>query len=319
MENGAHGSIGMSESSAFALLPAEVPVLPKDKSYIRALDLRKAALDYLAQYEAHAPFSSRRPHKMRGLRSRLPGVIRIMTYNTHSCIGMDGKISPERIARVISRYQPDVVALQELDVGRRRTEHVDQAHIIAEYLKMEYSFHPSFYVEEELYGNAILSRFPMRLIKADILPSLERPRPLEPRGALWASIDFHGVEVRVINTHLGLNKKERVRQVEELLGTKWLGTGSAEEPTILCGDFNFLPSSPAYKMLCQNLVDAQRQIGNQRPKMTFSGRFPSARIDHVFVDHSVKVLRVETPTTELIRTASDHLPLIVDLQLRLQQ
>jgi len=41
----------------------------------------------------------------------------VMTYNVHSCIGMDGKISPLRIAEVIDRYHPDVIALQELDAG----------------------------------------------------------------------------------------------------------------------------------------------------------------------------------------------------------
>ncbi|MFH1602659.1 MAG: endonuclease/exonuclease/phosphatase family protein [Pseudomonadota bacterium] len=66
-----------------------------------------------------------------------------MTYNVHSCIGMDGKLAPERIARVIARCAPDIVALQELDVGRARTAGADQAHLIAHYLEMDFHFHPA--------------------------------------------------------------------------------------------------------------------------------------------------------------------------------
>jgi len=72
-----------------------------------------------------------------------PWTFRIMTYNIHSCIGMDGKISPERISRVIAQCSPDVVALQELDVGRARTDRVDQADLIAQYLQMDYHFLPT--------------------------------------------------------------------------------------------------------------------------------------------------------------------------------
>src|SRR5689334_13841828 len=58
--------------------------------------------------------------------------VRIMTYNVHSCRGMDGAISHERIAEVIERYNPDVVALQELDLGRERSGRLDQTRSIAE-------------------------------------------------------------------------------------------------------------------------------------------------------------------------------------------
>jgi len=53
--------------------------------------------------------------------------IRIMTYNIHSCIGMDGKASTQRIAEVIFRSGVDIVALQEVDTGLARTGLIDQA------------------------------------------------------------------------------------------------------------------------------------------------------------------------------------------------
>jgi endonuclease/exonuclease/phosphatase family metal-dependent hydrolase len=63
-------------------------------------------------------------------------VPRILSYNAHSCLGMDGSLSPQRIARVIAPCQPDIVCLEELDVGRVRTQGVDQAHAIARELGM---------------------------------------------------------------------------------------------------------------------------------------------------------------------------------------
>ncbi|CAN5259585.1 hypothetical protein BH09PSE2_BH09PSE2_17080 [soil metagenome] len=60
-----------------------------------------------------------------------PNSIRVMTYNVHGCVGGDRKLDVGRIAAVIAREEPDVVALQELDVGRARSQRVDQAAAIA--------------------------------------------------------------------------------------------------------------------------------------------------------------------------------------------
>jgi len=212
---------------------------------------------------------------------------------------------------------PDVVALQELDVGRGKTNNVDQAHMIASYLQMNFHFHAVLQVEEENYGNAILSHLPMQLRRAATLPGLAAKPRLEPRGALWVAIDIHGTQLQLINTHLGLNRKERQAQVECLLGSDWLGDPTLQSQAILCGDFNATPRSSAWANLHQRLPDAQIRLANHRPKNTFFSRIPGARIDHVFVDDSIELLGIETPNTELIRLASDHLPLIVDLNPRL--
>ena len=129
---------------------------------------------------------------------------RIMTYNVHSCRGVDGKLDVGRIAAVIAQCRPDIVALQELDVGRKRTGTVDQAHDIATRLGMSFHFHAAVKVEEEEYGDAILTTLPERLVRSGPLPTLPRMRGLESRGALWVAVEVDGVELQVINTHLGL-------------------------------------------------------------------------------------------------------------------
>ncbi len=306
-ENGGHGGAGPDETSAFALLPGDVPLPKAGDACLRAAGLRHAALHFLGRGEHRVP--------VRQQRAAATDTLRVMTYNVHSCIGMDGKLAPERIARVIARYAPDVVALQELDVGRVRTEGMDQAHLIARYLEMDFHFHPAMYIEEERYGDAILSHLPVRLVKAAVLPGLPGKPGLEPRGALWVAIELNGVEYQVMNTHLGLVSRERRLQVEALLGPDWLGHPDCRGPVVLCGDFNAMPSSQVCRQLRTRLDDAQIELASHRPRRMFPGRFPAARIDHVFVDPSIEVLDVEVPDSELARVASDHLPLIVEMRI----
>lgn len=241
--------------------------------------------------------------------------IRIMTYNVHSCIGMDGVVSPERIARVIARHEPDIVALQELDVGRTRTHGVDQAHAIAELLEMLFHFHPTIAVEEERFGDAILSAHPMRLIHAGPLPRLGGRPELEPRGALWVAVEVGGRSYHVVNTHLSLNTRERSLQVDSLLGPEWLSHPDCVAGSrILCGDFNALPQFPVHRRITRLLRDCQVGRDGHQPRRTFFSRFPLGRIDYVFVDPEMAVSAVTVPSDSLARVASDHLPLISEVQ-----
>jgi endonuclease/exonuclease/phosphatase family metal-dependent hydrolase len=243
---------------------------------------------------------------------------RILTYNVHRCVGMDGKLDVARVARVIAQARPDVVALQELDVGRVRTGMVDQAHAIAEQVGMSFHFHPALRVEEERYGDAILSTSPMRLIKAGALPGSNAVRGLEPRGALWVRIELDGGEVDVVNTHLGLVPHEQRNQADALLGGDWMGHDACTDPAILLGDFNATPRHGAYRRIARRLRDAQT-VGRRRRSPTFPARFPLLRIDHVFVSRSIAVTGVHTVKNSLARVASDHLPLVVDFRIDTRQ
>jgi endonuclease/exonuclease/phosphatase family metal-dependent hydrolase len=232
--------------------------------------------------------------------------LRLMTYNVHRCVGVDRRLDVERVAAVIADARPDIVALQELDVGRQRTGHVDQAHRLAELLGMRSRFHPAMHVEEEQYGDAILTALPERLVKAAELPLYRRVRGLEPRGAIWIAVDLGGVELQVINTHLGLVPQEQQRQAAALLGEEWMASEAFTAP----------PYSATYRMLHTVLKDAQAGR-RQAPTATFPSRFPFMRIDHVFLAGAVEVLGVHSPYDVRARVASDHLPLVVDLEISL--
>jgi endonuclease/exonuclease/phosphatase family metal-dependent hydrolase len=244
-------------------------------------------------------------------------MLRIMTYNVHGCVGVDGKLDVGRVAAVIGQARPDIVALQELDVGRARSGGIDQAHAIATRLGMSFHFNSALSVEGERYGDAILTALPERLVKSGPLPTPPRLRRLEPRGALWVQIETAAGPLQVINTHLGLVPQEQKTQVAALLGPDWLGRPDCRDPTVLLGDFNATRRYAAYKALVRRLRDVQRAPdGGKRPGRvvrTFPSRLPVLRIDHVFVSPSVEATGVFAPDTALARVASDHLPLVVDL------
>jgi endonuclease/exonuclease/phosphatase family metal-dependent hydrolase len=229
----------------------------------------------------------------------------------HRCVGNDRRLDVARVAEVLAKLEPDVVALQELDVGRRRTGGVDQAHEIARRLDMACHFHAALTVEEERYGDAILTCFPERLMQAGPLPGYDPIPRLEPRGALWVEVEIEGRPVQIINTHLGLVPREQQRQAAFLAGPAWLGHPNCQGPTILLGDFNATATSVVYRTFVGKL-SAARTLAGSTPTATFPAPLPVLRIDHLFVSPEIQVSDVFAPFTPLTRAASDHLPLVMD-------
>ncbi|WP_340644217.1 endonuclease/exonuclease/phosphatase family protein [Phenylobacterium sp.] len=240
---------------------------------------------------------------------------RIITYNVHRCVGTDRRLDVGRVADVIASLRPDIVALQELDVGRLRTGNVDQAHEIAQRLKMAVHFHPAMKVEEELYGDAILTAYPEHLVQVGPLPGYGRIPQLEPRGAVWIAVEIDGKKVQIINTHLGLVPREQQLQAACLAGPAWLKHPKCEGPTILLGDFNASPTSVVYRTLVGRLQGARRLAPVKKPTSTFPSALPVVRIDHLFVSPEIRVTDLTAPFNPLTRAASDHLPLVMDFEI----
>jgi len=310
VENGSHGGTNPEEAEGFALVPRQRVMAGSQKGYVRPLDMRNCAFELLEgrREEGGNPFVQAAAEQ---------GILRVMTYNVHGCVGMDGRLSPTRIAEVISQYQPDIAALQELDVGRSRSRRQDQARLIADYLNMEHHFHASMRLAEEAFGDAILSSYPIKLLRKAGLSREKKLSFLEHRGALWIVLDFQGTPVHIVNTHLGLNPKERLLHAEELLGSEWLGNPQCKGAVILCGDFNTLPGSRVFGLFDVVLPSVQGRTRGDRHKQTWFGRYPVACLDHIFASAAFEVVRVEVGDSHLARLASDHRPIIADLKFNL--
>lgn len=306
-EYGSHAGPGPNETDGMALLPRGIRFNTSGRNYLRPALLRETALGFLAGNDK--VFYGADPLR------RVRQTLRIMTYNVHSCRGMDGKLSPERIARVIARHDPDIIALQELDSGRARSQGMDQAKMIAKLLDMEHHFHSVHTVKEEKFGNAVLSRFPLKLVRAGSLPRYSEHNYFEPRGVLWVEIQCFNTSLYLMNTHLSFWKQEQKKQAAALCGIDWLGSKTCEGHTVLCGDLNALPQSPACRSVREKLEDVQLKATKHKPLKTWTGHFPLGRIDHIFVSPQIEVLKVEVPSSRLEKLASDHLPLIAEIRI----
>jgi len=231
----------------------------------------------------------------------------LVTYNVHSCIGLDGACAPERVAEVITQCDADIVALQEIDVGRRRSGQVNQHAYIAELLQMQSCFYAALRYEDEEYGGALLSRLPMELVHSGPLPG--NPGQ-EPRGALWARVEVQGEAVNVITTHLGLRPFERGKQVRALLGADWIGHPEFSAPSVLCGDFNFTPISPLHRRITRKYRSVRQAVRRPFSYGTFMGFLA---LDHIFISKNLQVSEVSMPRDSTAQVASDHRPLIARL------
>jgi endonuclease/exonuclease/phosphatase family metal-dependent hydrolase len=241
-------------------------------------------------------------------------VLRILTYNVHRWLGTDRKIDPERIGDVIASCEPDIVALQEVRVGKIDKGRADQAAIVADRLGMELHFQPTIRILGEQYGIAILTRHSSQVVKSGRLPSLSPGPAFEKRSALWVSIDVEGHSVEVITAHLSLRSRERRAQAAALLGAEWMGHPDCGDPAVLLGDFNAPPYSRSYRLFAGRMRDAQLFNPSGEPQPTFHTRAPVLRLDHMFVTPSVEVMSAAPVKTALSRVASDHFPLLAELR-----
>jgi endonuclease/exonuclease/phosphatase family metal-dependent hydrolase len=228
---------------------------------------------------------------------------------------MDRQRSELRVARVIAEMSLDIVALQELDLGRQRSASADQTKIIAERLGWHSYFHPATRRGDEHYGNAILSRYRLSFRRAVELPGKPPFFCRENRAAIEVEIETNLGKVHIINTHLGLGWRERAVQAQLFTSTEWRTTIAGDTPLILLGDFNSLRDSRPCRTLNQYLRDVRELIQATGPTRTFPTRFPLLAVDHIFVNGALRPLSVTVHRSPLARIASDHFPLVADFVL----
>ena len=172
-------------------------------------------------------------------RSQSPRALRVLTYNIHHGEAMDGQFDYDRLAKVINDLAPDIVALQEVDKGTKRASGVDQAALLGKLCRMHHAFGRAMPYQGGQYGEAILSRFPIREITVHPLPYSVGQ---EPRAALEVRIEPKGLApIRFVGTHLCHQSNETRTQQTRRLGQLFPQEGGG--PVILAGDFNARPGS----------------------------------------------------------------------------
>jgi endonuclease/exonuclease/phosphatase family metal-dependent hydrolase len=239
--------------------------------------------------------------------------LRVLTYNVHACLGLDGRCAPTRIARVLARQRADIILLQELDRGRARSRQEDQLEEIARQLGYEAVWCPTVeYDRDGAYGHGLLTRLPVEDVRFQKLPGGARR---EPRAALHARVRWSDQHLQVVSTHLSLERTDRLRQARALLEEEGLDTTERKLPWLVAGDFNTTAGSPAYRLLAKHLHEVQAHCPGHVGRPTFPSMLPLRQLDHIFISRELAVRQVHVPQDALLRRASDHLPLIADLNL----
>lgn len=227
--------------------------------------------------------------------------LRIMTYNIHGGRGTDGRVDLGRIAAVIAPYAPDIVALQEVDVNRSRSGLVDQGHELGRQLGLDVRFGLTVERGSERYGIATLARLPILDSRLVCLPWRELHPRSEPRCALMTRHDWDGVSLDMVNTHLSIHFGERPGQVAALLD------GLTGDDLVLAGDFNCTPWSRPYRALTRGM----RTAASPR---SWPSALPLVPIDHILVRGRLRVVRSGRWASPGVRRASDHLPVVAELE-----
>lgn len=300
--------------SGFVLLPRNTTIPESNRDALDPASLKQAILHALAiNPTARIHEIPRRGFLQDDASSeRSTCRLRVLTYNIHSCVGLDGKLAPSRIARIIRSFNPDIVALQEVDFKRSRSRGEDQITRLAGELGMQGAFCCTTDRSWEKYGHALLSCFPVEVIASGLFSGEEHLE--EPRGVLLAKIKVTGHELFIANTHFGLRNSQRLAQMRTLLGQEWLGRLPKMAQIVVCGDFNMSLHSSAYQLMVTRLKDAQHISAHSEGCRTFPSPFPISRIDYVFISDDFIVERTVVPKNSETRVASDHLPVIVDLR-----
>lgn len=223
-----------------------------------------------------------------------PKTLTIATYNIHACIGADGRFDPARIAAVIRELDADIIALQEVE--HHSVDDLDLLEYLAYQTGHEAIAGPTLFRETRHYGNALLSRLPIRSFKHIDLSVTG----YEPRGAIEATFDASGYELQIIATHLGLKPAERRWQVKQLLDLK-----SQQEADISCllGDVN------EWLLWGRPLRWLHRHFSKQPHLATFPARWPIFALDRIWIAPQRCQIKLSVHKSALAYQASDHLPL----------
>ncbi|MCA9006875.1 MAG: endonuclease/exonuclease/phosphatase family protein [Planctomycetaceae bacterium] len=236
--------------------------------------------------------------------------LRVLCYNIHYGQGTDGKYDIARLAKVIEATKPDLVALQEVDVGVKRSGRVHEAQRLAELTGLAVRFGPTQHYEGGLFGNAVLTRLPILDVKIQPLPYTEStPQKVTyPRGAIIVTVrGANDKPLRFISTHFQHNLPED--RVEEAKAINEHFTVDSDIPTILAGDMNATPDAEPIQILLKQWTNA---IDDKAAPSAPSTK-PRSRIDYIFYRPATDFEVIETRVIAE-PLASDHCPVFAILK-----
>jgi endonuclease/exonuclease/phosphatase family metal-dependent hydrolase len=253
--------------------------------------------------------------------------VRLLTFNIAHARGLNPiqgltsarklRLNLRKIAKLLDKLKPDIVALQEIDECSRWAGNFDHL----EYLRLHAGYpHAVFGINNRrkgllnlCYGNAFLSRHP--IVATETIAFGQRS--VGEKGFLFVEFDVAGRLLPMVNLHLHFSSREhRIRQLGRLLA--WLREKQRARrthwhvPPIICGDFNNPGTSPdATAALLSHLSDYYDYSLHPVNGRTFPSPLPTWMLDFVFLPPTCHEVR-----SEVVRAfISDHRPVLVDFDL----
>lgn len=222
---------------------------------------------------------------------------RLMCYNVHNCVGLDGVLSCERIAGIINDANVEAVALQELDSMTTRYPGHDMLSEVAALTDMYPTYAPTIDYRGGKYGIGVLTR-------EKPLSHCQVPLPCrsEPRALLIVELE----DYYYCCTHLSLHEEDRIKSVAIIIDE----LSKLDKPAIIAGDFNAQPNS--YPMMAMGRKF--HIFEKQGVSFTFPANEPKREIDYMALytggGATAQVLehRVLNAPVE-----SDHAPMVAEV------
>lgn len=215
-------------------------------------------------------------------------MLRVATFNIRHGRSLGAALAIKRTAAVIRALRADVVALQEVDRGLPRSGQTDQIAVLEELTEMTFTFGATLRRSTGAFGIALGTKGPV-----DAHWRLLAATHGRRHGVLTADFDGVGFAATHLSTHAEARRAELdslASVLEELGGT-----------VILAGDLN-APGRSLGPLTALGLRGRRRG--------TWPSWLPLWQKDHVLVGPGAHILRARVVRT----TASDHLPLVCDIE-----
>lgn len=198
--------------------------------------------------------------------------LRVMSMNIKEGGRYIGNVS-EPYSELIKEYDPDVVALQEVDYKTIRNGGKDWLNEVAEQTGMFPYYCQSFVYQGGGFGVALLSKYPF--YKAEkIVSVIEGAREQRASGWIYISLP-DGEKVRVASIHLALESSQiTIRHMADL--NKKIFENDTETPTLLIGDYNSTPESDAI-----TYIKVKWQDISKGTEPTIPSDAPKTKLDYV--------------------------------------
>ncbi|RZK48482.1 MAG: hypothetical protein EOO99_10120 [Pedobacter sp.] len=247
--------------------------------------------------------------------------LKVLTYNIHHANPphYPGLINIDTLARIINREKPDLVALQEVDSGVKRSGNMDQAMLLAHRTGMNYRFFKAINYDGGEYGIAILSRFPILSAKLIKLPQVINA---EARVLGYVEVEI-AKKKRLIfaNTHLDASSSDANRRVQMKAILDYFK--ESKYPVILSGDFNDVPRSNTLDAFDSEFERAGEAVTSEYFGHTFPQDNPDRTLDYVGWKLPSPVKGIKPFYLQLVafsilpeQYASDHLPVLVKYKIK---